>query len=684
MSAAAASHAAPVAAAPAPVARHWTRRPGVVAALAIALVVVGYLALRAIGVGQTATLISTGAIEERERLILADFENRTSDTTQGATVTELMRIGLSQSQAVSVMDPLQLSRTLELMRRDPSEGVPSAVALEATEREGMKGVITGEVVAVGSGLAISARLITTAGEVLVAETENARSADDLVAAVDRLSDRLRARFGESLRLIRGSQPLEAVTTGSMRALRVFSQGLQAWNQGDNARALQLLKEAIAEDSTFAMAWRKLAIILWNNQAQRSLAVEAATRAHELRDRLTARERYLVTAAYHTVVTGNRDQQISAYRTVLDMHPNDAYALNNIGVVYSQLRDPERSAEYYARALGVDSTLRLHYSNLSGALARLRLFDSAAVIARRFEERFPENPEVKLAYVLNAAYRQDYDSARVLVQALLDDQRGTVWWEAIAYEWWGHLDALSGRFESAQRLWRRAFGLTSEQGLRGQYLLRIARRAILERLLLNDSVRALRLLDEALRLHPLEELAPLDRPYGHLAVAFAAAGETDRARSLLAEYEATPEADRSENAILWTHGARGVIALAEGRPEEAIEQLRQFDDGNECWTCAYPWLARAYDRLGVEDSVRVLYERFAEIPSADLWYDGAHLAHGYMRLGELYEKRGEREKAAHYYGRFVSLWEQADPALQDWVRQAREALSRVTAEASGTD
>jgi tetratricopeptide (TPR) repeat protein len=598
-----------------------------------------YEITRAAGLGPGATLISSGAIAERERLILADFENRTSDSTQGATVTELMRIGLSRSTAVSVMDPLQLGRTLQRMQRDPAEGVPAEIALEAAEREGLKGVITGEVVTIGSGLAISARLVAVGGEVLLAETENARSPDELVEAVDRLSSNMRERFGESLRRIRRGEPLDQVTTGAMRALRLFSQGLQAWNQGDNARAMQLIDESIAEDSTFAMAYRKLAIILSNQDQQRSRAVEAANKAYQYRDRLTERERYLVIAAYHSVVTGNRDQQISAYRTVLDLHPDETYALNNLGVIYTELRDYPRAADYYGRALAVDSTLRLHFSNLSTALAAQELFDTAA-------------------------------------EGLIADQRGTVFWEAIAYEWWGHLDALQGKLASARRRWGTAFEITGERGLRGQYLTRTARRSVVERLLLDDERRALRILDDALTLHPLDELSPLDRPYGQLALALAAAGAPERARTLLAEFETTPEADHSEDAEIWAHGARGVIALAEGRTEDAVVALRQFDDGNSCATCAYPWLARAYDRLGQGDSVRVLYERFVNHPSYNLWYDGGHVVQAYQRLGEIYEAREDVEQAAEYYSRLTELWDEADPELQSWVETARSALERL--------
>jgi hypothetical protein len=41
-------------------------------------------------------------------------------------------------------------------------------------------------------------------------------------------------------------------------------------------------------------------------------------------------------------------------------------------------------------------------------------------------------------------RKDYDSATVLVAGLLADQRGTVYWEGIAYEWWGISTRCAGR------------------------------------------------------------------------------------------------------------------------------------------------------------------------------------------------------------------------------------------------
>jgi len=46
------------------------------------------------------------------------------------------------------------------------------------------------------------------------------------------------------------------------------------------------------------------------------------------------------------------------------------------------------------------------------------------------------------------------------------------------------------------------------------------------------------------------------------------------------------------------------------------------------------------------------------------------------LGSLFEERGDGAKAAHYYGRFVDLWKNADPEYQDEVGAIRVRLERL--------
>ncbi len=63
----------------------------------------------------------------------------------------------------------------------------------------------------------------------------------------------------------------------------------------------------------------------------------------------------------------------------------------------------------------------------------------------------------------------------------------------------------------------------------------------------------------------------------------------------------------------------------------------------------------------------------------LWVDGWTLAPSLKRLGELYEAKGNRKKAADYYGRLVDLWKDADPELQPGVRKVRARLGRLAQE-----
>ena len=57
----------------------------------------------------------------------------------------------------------------------------------------------------------------------------------------------------------------------------------------------------------------------------------------------------------------------------------------------------------------------------------------------------------------------------------------------------------------------------------------------------------------------------------------------------------------------------------------------------------------------------------------LWRARVH-----RRLGELYEARGATRQAMEHYGRFVELWDHADPSLQPQVAEVRSRLGRLRA------
>src|SRR5205807_1554122 len=187
------------------------------------------------------------------------------------------------------------------------------------------------------GTLVASGVLAQRDRLVLAVRGNAQDDGAIIGAVDRLSHRLRERIGESLKSIRASDPLEQVTTRSLEALRKYSQGVRASDAAQMARAVTLLQEAIALDTTFAMAYRKLAVVLSNAGGAQSRIAAAATQAFRHRDRLTPFERDLAEAYYYTSVEYDPAKTEAAYRAALEQQPENGVALNNLALLFNERR-----------------------------------------------------------------------------------------------------------------------------------------------------------------------------------------------------------------------------------------------------------------------------------------------------------------------------------------------------------
>ena len=125
-----------------------------------------------------------------------------------------------------------------------------------------------------------------------------------------------------------------------------------------------------------------------------------------------------------------------------------------------------------------------------------------------------------------------------------------------------------------------------------------------------------------------------------------------------------------------------MAEAEGSNQQAIEAYRAgIRTRATASICGYYETAIIYDRMGRADSALAYLEKALDMPAVPgrLFNESYSLAPSLKRLGELYESRGDRKKAIDYYGRFVALWKDADPALQPAVKDVRGRLARLAQE-----
>lgn len=326
------------------------------------------------------------------RLVMADFESGRGDFGLAAALGEAFRTDFEQTRQMEILDRRVLQGVLRRMRIDSLTTLSPERAREIARREGVPAVLTARVDRVGQGFSLASRVASAAsGRTVAAARETASDSTELIAAVTRLSYRLRREMARAWREAPAAEPLPAATTTSLEALEHYAAGIRALSVDPTPdRAGVHFREAVRLDPEFAMAWRRLARSYVGSDAAGDSARFAFRRAFELRDRLTERERLIVEASYWWS-EGEPERQITVLRALNGLYPDDLTGLINLGNIYRLRGAPEKSIELLERATAVGPVHRLALINLMFAQVDLGRLDDAIATIDRFVADFPDDP-----------------------------------------------------------------------------------------------------------------------------------------------------------------------------------------------------------------------------------------------------------------------------------------------------
>lgn len=662
--------------------RHvWSWRNALLGGVAaFALLGVGtaaWLVMRTAGIGPAGTLLARGVLDARDQILLADFENSTDDPTLGDVVTEALRVDLSQSEAVELVDRGFVAAALERMERPEDTPLTYDVAEELAEREGIKAIVTGDVARAGGAYVLSASLVASeSGDVLISHRESAKDSTKLIESIDELSRHIRERVGDPLRQIAGSPPLAKVTTSNLEALRVYSEARRL-PQAEVQRRVTLFEEAVALDSTFAMAWYALGIALGNYGMEPGRVMEARTRAFELKDRLTEYERNAVANQYYLGVTNEPRQAIPYLEAAIEATPDHPSPVNNLGEAYRNLGELDKALELYHQAVALDSSSSaiplMNIAQVSATKGDWEMIETASAL---LDEVAPPFGDWHRSMGWGA--RREWGPAEEQIRSVREEVTGSTFLLARTTEWLAAIVTTRGRLAESEQLWREGAALEAENGSNVEAIRNLAMGLAGVRLARGEGGPDA--LDAALELYPLDGVDPVARPYLDIAGAYAILGDPASARSFLEQFERNTPANHQRGLRYQHHLVQGEVLRQEGRHDEAIAELRQ-GSARPQEVLPMAMLARAFDSAGQSDSARVHYRRFLEQPHwlavfpAYPWL----LASSLERLAQLEDEAGDTEAAALLYAEFVELWEDADPELRPRVDAAQRRLEEILAE-----
>jgi tetratricopeptide (TPR) repeat protein len=630
-------------------------------------------------------------------------------------LSSLLSTGLDGAGSLRSVDPHAVLAMIQ--RERPGSGDPARAARIAAEM-GAGFFVLGDATGGGAELRIDARLYDVGRGGRPVSVASARGdADSVFALVDLVAAQLiAAQRGDSARAV---SRLAALTTHSLPALKAYLEGEREFQRGSFPRAIAGYQRAVALDSTFALAYYRLAAsFAWSGNDSSLQASEQAVRFGR---RLPVADRELLDAQ-HLFEQGRADEAERAYREILRRRPYEVDALFELGEVLFHFnpgrgRPIAESQAYFDRArrwnhsdaplihmLEVLAFTRDYagYDSLMAGIKPESHFWHTGRMVQAFqlggepEQRAVETalasvPERELATVASHALslvENDAAAARVVRQLLAPGRSPRL--RALGHALLAHLHLAGGRWRAAAAQIDTLRGIDPVRAaIHGGLLFSAPHmpipRAEIESM--RDRVAAAPA-EGASRLTELtyagdDSLHAELRTYV-LGLLEARLGRHPEALRHAAALERVPARDPGLSGAL-AAGIRAQIHLAEERPEQALAVLQAPGRPlrvNELMIFSPLGLrherflrAEALDRLGRREEALGWLSSFAEHSPAGRLY----LAPARFREGEILERLGRHREAAASYGRFAALWREADPELQPLVAEARRRSALLAGE-----
>ena len=616
----------------------------------------------------------TPKLTDKDTLVLADFTNTTADPVFDGTLRQGLAVQLEQSPFLSLIPDERIQKTLRLMGQPVDARVTRERALEICERTGGAAVLEGSIASLGSEyvLGLRAQKCST-GEVLDEEQAQAARKEDVLSALSQIATKFRTRAGESLKMVQEHDtPLAEATTPSLEALKAYSAGLKVLFSTGSVPALPLFKRATEIDPKFAMAYAFLGR-LYGDIGESVLSAESASKARQLRDRASDRERFFITATYDEQVTGNLEKARETCELWAQSYPRDAAPHGLLsGSIDQGLGLYQASIEEAQKAIGIDPDFPFGYVNLAFSYAYLDRLREAENTLQRASERKLEIAEVLLLRYYIAFLKGD----KTAMEREADLSEGKPGSE----DWIVHSEALvaaySGHVQQARMMSRRAVDLAQQAGQRERAAIYETGAAVWEAFFGNASAA------KKSAMAALELSKGRDVEYG-AAYALALSGESSRSQALADELERRFPEDTSVQ-FSYLPALRALFALNHGDSSKAIDVLQI--------SAPYDLAVTGIDLLGFFGNLYTAYVRGEAYLAA---HQGAEAAAEFqkilhhrgivfadpvgaearLRLGRALALSGDKTKAKTAYQDFLTLWKDADPDIPI-LQQAKTEYARL--------
>ena len=611
-------------------------------------------------------------LTDKDKVVIADFTNSTGDTSFDDTLKQALSVSLAQSPFLNIVSDQEVSETLKMMGRQPSDRLTREVAREICQRTSSTAMLAGSIGQVGSRYNLILGAVNcTNGDSLSSVQGEVADKDHVLAELGQLGTQMREKLGESLSTIQKyDAPLQEATTPSLAALKAYSQGLKARMLGNPATEIPNYKRAIELDPNFSMAYLALGVA-YSNLGEIGVSNENIAKAYELRNRVSERERFHIEADYHQFVTGNVEKARQAFTQWSQAYPREYTPYLDLGVIDQSLGQTDQSIKDALEAKRVSPDQSLSYGNLVGEYFLANRIDEAKVAYKEATAGNSENSTLHsnmyaVAFIEGDKAEMGRQVAWAIGKPGAEDQLLSISSDTEAYY---------GRMGKARELSRRAVDSAKRNDQKETAAL-WQMNAALREAEVGNVADARRLASDAIALALEHDSQILG------ALTFARAGDATQAAKMADELAKRYPEDTLVNSY-WLTSIRASVEISRNNPGKAVEVLQAvgpYEFGAptpapNVQAMMYPTYVRAQAYLAMKKAKEAAteYQKIIDHRTLVANFITGPLAH--LGLGRAYALSGDDAQAKTAYQDFFALWKDADPDIPI-LKQAKAEYGKL--------
>jgi len=624
--------------------------------------------------------INTAAskLTDKDTIVLADFTNTTGDQVFDDTLRQGLAVQLGQSPFLSLISNERVQKTLGFMGQPSNARLTPELAIGVCERTGSAALLEGSIASLGTQyvLGLRAKRCDT-GEILDDEQAQAARKEDVLNALSEIASKFRSRVGESLATIeKHSTPLPEATTLSVEALKAYATAMKVNDSAGPPAAIPLFKRATEIDPNFAVAYAFLGIS-YSAAAEPDRSMESTTKAYQLRNRASDREKFLIDLAYHRTVTGNLEKARQTCELWVQTYPRDVMPRSFLGgSLNATFGRFETAAEEAGKAMLLDPDSSFPYFNLAASAIYRGRLDEARSTLQKASERKINIPELLYARFQIAFLESDRAEMAALAGRAREQFGVQDWIGAWMTDQEGAVFAYSGHLQQARKQSRQAVQMAQQAGHRDGAAEHQAAAAVREALF-GYATEARQNAASVLDLSRGKTAQ-----YG-AAVALALAGDVSRTKTLADDLSARFPEDTLVT-ISYLPVLRALLALNRAEPAKVIDALEvaaPYELGDHSGASVgfngplYPVYVRGLAYLAAHQGADAAREFQKILTHRGIVVTDPIGALARLQLGRAFVIAGDTASAKTAYADFLTLWKDADPDIPIF-KEARAEFARL--------